>query len=966
MIIHSRVAVRRGTVIPLFAISITGLLICMALAIDIGMMAVTNAQLQVAADNGAMAGARALTGDQTTNNNYTGAQTAAQTAAQANIVMGQNVVQSTSDIAIGVYYYDTTYAYTDNTNTSQTGHFFDSTNTTTNTGGTVIPADRNGNAFATTQSWNLVKVTTRAQQPTFFSSMIGYAPGKSSATASACHRPRDIAIVLDYSPSMSYGSQGSWNYSGNANRNGGTGSGDGVSSLNADTNFPQFGHWSAYSPTANTSGMHSTVNYVRGDTGEVYVANNWTVASNYTGPAVIGDFYTLGTASNTPTSSTTDSSFSAAFTSQPTSGSISDYCKQTGSYSYDKWAFCKNNPSLWAATVQDIVGSTSKNTNWETSGYASISGHAALTPYTVGPGYYGISFYIWPPDPTKDWRSTYFTGVTTNVGGTNYPDNTKMFNSSGIWSSPTPNYTAILSWIANSPVQVFPPNLYSGHICYYKSIPTTINDSGSDSTDLQLDKAFWKAYIDYVLTNNSTMAYGTQENDYANTQNPNTGGGGTPNNVSFSTYFGTNYSGNNTSPGISAPPGNGQYMNYQDNPVRPKLGFWFGGLSMMYFILDSNGWWPGTAHQAHSWHLKAGMNAVLDDIKTNHPNDQFSVINFAGTSTWTQSVVAMGQNYQAAKDVLFFPYSLLMANNSTISSSWGAGSYERPYSASTNNVTLSGCSTTQNSATITVGSTSGLAVGMPISGSGISSNPTTTIQSINSGTSITLSTDATGTHSNVTLTVGSNYACNSTYQAGTDVPSPTGSTCPQSGFAIAFNELSSASGYNGRKGAAKLVIFETDGYPTYYCNATTYTSPATPWKYTANNVGSGSTSDTSGSQTYPGSSMGNALAIAKQIVASDTATQPGYSTARTLARVHSVAFGDDFDTNVNAATNSHLVTSAKAFLLQVQKDGYTSNPTDTDIQSWKYITGTASTRITEIGTCFTNIMQSGVKVVLIR
>src|SRR5271156_6798563 len=108
MIIQSR---RRGTVLVLVAICIVGLLICMAMASDIGMMAIVRAQLQQAADTAAMAGARALTGDQSTNNNYSGAAPAAQSTAQANLVMGQPVVQSLSDISVGVYYYDTTYAY---------------------------------------------------------------------------------------------------------------------------------------------------------------------------------------------------------------------------------------------------------------------------------------------------------------------------------------------------------------------------------------------------------------------------------------------------------------------------------------------------------------------------------------------------------------------------------------------------------------------------------------------------------------------------------------------------------------------------------------------------------------------------------------------------------------------------------------------------------------------------------------
>ena len=36
--------------------------------------------------------------------------------------------------------------------------------------------------------------------------------------------------------------------------------------------------------------------------------------------------------------------------------------------------------------------------------------------YTIGPNYWGMTFYQWPPDPNNDWRQLYFK----NSSGTAY------------------------------------------------------------------------------------------------------------------------------------------------------------------------------------------------------------------------------------------------------------------------------------------------------------------------------------------------------------------------------------------------------------------------------------------------------------------------------------------------------------------------------------------------------------------
>src|SRR5262245_11488891 len=97
---------RRGAVLPLIVICLIVLFAFVALAVDLGIMAVARTQAQNAADSAAMAGARTLTGDPTTNNNYGNVAPNATAAATANGVLGQAVQPSQVTIDIGSYTYD--------------------------------------------------------------------------------------------------------------------------------------------------------------------------------------------------------------------------------------------------------------------------------------------------------------------------------------------------------------------------------------------------------------------------------------------------------------------------------------------------------------------------------------------------------------------------------------------------------------------------------------------------------------------------------------------------------------------------------------------------------------------------------------------------------------------------------------------------------------------------------------------
>ena len=97
-------------------------------------------------------------------------------------------------------------------------------------------------------NYSLTQVTVTQQIGLTFAVLMGVTGSNVSATATAAHRPRDVAIVLDYSGSMNNESD-LWNnetYLGTAND----------SPNSNDTIVPAFGHYSDTSGARliNTSG----------------------------------------------------------------------------------------------------------------------------------------------------------------------------------------------------------------------------------------------------------------------------------------------------------------------------------------------------------------------------------------------------------------------------------------------------------------------------------------------------------------------------------------------------------------------------------------------------------------------------------------------------------------------------------------------------------------------------------------
>ena len=197
--------VHRGIILPLIAVSLIALVGLVALAVDIGRLAVAQTDCQNAADAAAIAGARSLDGTQ----DLGGATTNATNAATNCNVMGAAITSSEVSVQHGAYHYD-----------SSAQKFTPQ-----------IPAQSPDN-------YNLTQVTITHTVNTTFARVLGTSSSTVTATAMAAHRPRDIAIILDYSGSMNNESD-LWNaesYLG--------------SSINTPNNTdPVFPQWGPYKPS---------------------------------------------------------------------------------------------------------------------------------------------------------------------------------------------------------------------------------------------------------------------------------------------------------------------------------------------------------------------------------------------------------------------------------------------------------------------------------------------------------------------------------------------------------------------------------------------------------------------------------------------------------------------------------------------------------------------------------------------
>jgi Flp pilus assembly protein TadG len=819
---------RRGNILVLTVVFLIPLMAFLALAIDIGLLAMARTQCQDATDLAALAGVRTLNGTTANggNNNYSAVTPAAQQAAAANKVLWSPLQSSQLAINIGRYTYNTTSEQFE-------GQF-------------PGPA---------TDNWTLVQATTTVNVGSnlAFSKVLGVGVPTLQTTATAVHRPRDIAIILDFSGSMRFAS-----YLGVNN-------GGGYQSNNPDTLVPTFGQYSSLG-----SSMIATSFTLP------YSPANITTTTSDGRPPICADFYQ-------------DANGTPAFTLAPAS-----YATTPGGDNFLKSN--KNTGATYAQTVANVlnmsagtVKTNTYDTNFETLGYTAYGMAPSFHGYTQGPGYYGKTFFIWPPDPraAHDWRKLYFT--FPGPGGK--PDNSLLWDSSGNWQAPGSttykiNYNAILNFIQNVGPNPFPSTMRSGRIVYYTSIPSTIDTSTWPPTDL--NQRFWKDYIDYVL---GVMGTGVDSYQLINS-------GWTGSGYGSDTQWGTiTITPKSQLKGGPKTP----YMFYNDNPQRPLLNFWFGPATMIDFLdnydlsyaVSPAGsrymWWPGTCHESPMYACKLGIQAALNDIQNNHPNDFVSLVMFsvpkssAGDTSGTRfngARVGLGQNYTNMVESLWYPPATVGNSNATVT----------PYDA--NNL---------------------------------------------------------------------------------EVPRAFGGTCYAMPLMLAYNQFSAASacsgyatpagiaGGNGRKGAQKIVIFETDGAPNTTANANLVNGGSYQSYYSVRY-----NSSNPNSSEYPNGVNGygdndpavtsQIYNLCRQLVAADSASPPGYANGSREVLIHCIGFGPMFAPGSSeAAANTNTLN-------QMQIIG---NVTD-GMPSYKIIYGDQNTIVNSLQQAFTNILESTVPVSLIQ
>jgi hypothetical protein len=965
MLLKTKQTKRSGAIIPMVAISLVALFAFLALAIDIGMLLVSMTQAQNAADAAALAGARTLNGKLSDPGGFNSANALlnAQDVANLNVVLGQGV-QPADNLVIqfGTYNYDSTQqAFIPNISDP----------------GQVPPNP------------TVVQVTYNPKRGVAFARVIGVDLLTVYVTAVAAHRPRDTCIVLDFSGSMNDQSD-LWNavaYLGS----------DDNTSNNADPVFPLFGHYS----DKNSAMLQNTSTNKQVGLSNVAISPpnlQSVVSGNIVGvPALVNDF------GQNKRNQAAQVAFNPAPNSQATQPAGDQYLFTQGTNNF-------------AHTVQEINGTS--NTQW--AGYTK----PPFQGFTQGPGYWGNTFFIWPPDPNQanDWRQKFFLkpgGKFPNFGGP-VDDNTILWNpQTGQWNVPASydpktkqttvnyviNYSAILAWIQkncmqsqSAPNNPFPPRLRAGDVTYYDTttgsgFPTDVPASAYDHTQenssiADPNQRFWKEYIDFTLgvwraprissastpgsvstPGKASMSYGpdfTWGNVHLTTkpQGPQ-GMAGTGKVVG-------SYSEGSNKPvqvaGFSAPPQVGQlvqftdtttplytitavngnntitldraltsavadqasatlsnpYMNYLDNPPRPRHQFWFGPMTMIQYLLDT-GHMPGTSNEIQSASAKHGIDAALLDIQNNHPNDLVSLILFnrpyfnanglagnadpPGIGNFNEPQIQLTNDYTSLRNALYFP---------------------------------------------------------PV-------NPK---------------------HPNKDVSVFDQFGLQ-TPCAGADYAFDT---CTNYGLMLAYNQFSGAShggvGGLGRNGALRVVILETDGMANEAAGAQFTANPAGVSggvNKSFYNVGVQPTDQVSKDKPTPlnsaltykpitgiyGPDGGQGAANVAAVLCGDTTGKPiqnnpllvgpGYAVPGKPVALHCIAFGSIFETTASGGEQADAM-KLLSLLAAIGQTPFPSTVTDTDPthDPWKIVTGDAATRQAKMTTAFTNIMDSDVPVSLIK
>jgi Putative Flp pilus-assembly TadE/G-like len=988
------------------ALTIVALVGFLGLAIDLGMLALAKGQAQQAADLAALTAARTVNGNSASNYNNTAATTNAQNVLSYNVILGQGIQSSQLQLTYGSYDYNqTTQAFSAN-----------------------YPAT-SGAAYTA-----VAATITANSLPAAFSTIFGssFLPSV-SATAQAVHRPRDVALVMDLSGSMRMGTCLGYDFY-TATR----------TTNNPDTLVPTFGHYSSSSAGLIGPSGNSTSNY---DNYTLSPSNTTTPNSSYT-LTFINNFYqnaayatTLVRAFDSYTSTNGGNTWAA-----PTSGTPqlppASYASVPGG---DVPLFKNGSTTTYAQTVKDVITSSTTNILWELDGYSAYSAGQpdtsgtgsvpkawtqadySTTPfngYTTGPGYYGKTFFLWPPDPRNTntlsgsaltsylsalgvtdstdqatlsgiwatWQSqgagpgstgltnlqnwlkgtakgsagslphlsagnysptnatltfvssvvswngttltnankplTYYavcrlfnraypagsswSGSTLTTGtsfsadwrvrffGTN--DNTALFTNSGSLDVPgnstyTINYNAILNWLkqSNDP---FPTQMRAGRIKYYGSIPTAI--AGTWPNYGNTDQRFWVEFIDHVLGFRQTAS-------------------GVYTDISAMIGYGGDFTWGTVS--CNAPPSAPQYMKYTDNPARGRLRFWFSPIlmvdSMHNYNMEENspGYYfkqGGDTYEAPIYTAKEAFVAAVNTMQTNHPNDWATVVPYSwprsasngtafGGGTYGRfngASAPLGINYNYATSSLLFPFSTINVdgspNNTEIT----------PYDAD------------------------------PATGLIPSANLVDTPRA-DGDTCFAMALMVCYNQFAVTPVSDTTLR---TYVTSYPITFPTG-----------------MAGGLGRKGAQKVIVFETDGMPNCMATATLKTSGAYSYYPIRYDMNKPYTSEYPSVTPYSDDAD---PAVTSQINSLVTQLKTTYGTTRNPFRLYAIGFGPVFQ--------GPDASSAMTVLQNMQYYAGTQASASTALPSNQVITGTGAQMTANMISSYTNILQNGVQIALIK
>lgn len=986
---HKQSKTRRGAVVPLLAVSMVTMVGMTALAIDVGMIAVARTQCQNAADTAAMAGTRTMTGNSTNNYNYAAVPGAGLTAAIANSVLGQSVqgdvknIKSTDD-----------YKYTSGNVTLETGTYaYVYNDGSPSQEGFKLQIPRTD----TSEPYGAIRATVTSPNNLAFARIFGGSTFNASATAIAVHRPRDVIIVMDISGSMRFQSLPGINLNGSS-ANPSSSSRPRTVSMNPETIFPQFGH---YSDTA-TAALKGDTSYSTG--AEMVDPSNISVTSN-SGPPIIEDFFQGAAGSGSK-------AFTRAPDSQATTPGGDNYLKSGN-----------NSGGSYARTVNDILsGVAGKDLAFERNGYQAYVTN--FNGYTEGPGYWGKTFFIWPPDPrgssldptsaanhanngAKDWRQRFFFKFNTSTSTLGWLDHTSLlFDSAGAPSTnsnttPTPiirnpgstktitengasvsyryriNYAAILHWLRNQDPKPFPTQLRAGRIKYYDAIPDPSSDTGLNNRWWttyplsDLNERFWKDYIDFVLGLQGTAA-GTYTNTNANPDGtslsdvPLSGMIGNGDYYAWGTFqvsakpdrYGTvqiNKSGGYTTGTTTLNVDTTSGVTISSNGAQNKFVRFSSNPAVVYKVTSSN---------STSVTLDTGLTAAVAN------NEVISFYTSPASTNYDDNP------YRPRHQFWFGAMTLIdyLGNYNTQRFWWPGNVHEA-----------------QNWA---------CKVGIQTAIDDMKNNhPADYIGMAFFSNPLNSRTDSTGQFNRPIVPLTRDYKKlkdslwfpPSTVMGGAteitpydddfdQVPRAKGGTAPQMGFMLAYNMLSSSvnnlrtyaqpqpnyrgdAGGLGRKGASRIVVFETDGAPNTRANASLGGSGKDTYyqvriKYPQKFKDSGNSEWPSSSGSYSESEVVN---VVKQICKKETDSPPGYSTTRKPALIYPIGYGSLFD----PANGSGDQSDALDFLQTCAFYGNTAKNTS-GASFTRRIYGSNEQRIEGIRKAFTEIMQSGVQVSLIE